>query len=93
MDQSVLTTGAQGTVSEGLEGLDAKVPATAGTSTNLEAKVEDLITDVNDSTIVCLRFFAVINRLTLEKCQTTRSCHYHLSKIVSSTSPKLSPPG
>ena len=93
MDQSVVTTEAKGMVAEDSEELAAKVPATAGTPKDLEAKVEGLITNVNDSTIFCLRFFAVINRLTLEKSPITRSRQYHLGKIVSSTSPKLSPPG
>ena len=88
-----MTTGAKGTVAEDSEESAAKVPATAGTPKDLEAKVECLNTDVNDSTIFCLRFFAVINRLMPDKSPITRSRQYHLGKIVSFTSPKLSPPG
>ena len=45
-----MTTGANGTVAEDSEESAVKVPATAGTPKDLEAKVEGLITDVNDST-------------------------------------------
>ena len=56
MDQSAVTTGEKGTVAEDSKESAAKVPATAGTPKDLEAKVEGLITDVNDTTIFCLSF-------------------------------------
>ena len=50
MDQLVVTTDAKGMVAEVSEELAAKVPATAGTPKDLDAKMEGLITDVNDFT-------------------------------------------
>ena len=82
MDQSVVTTGAKGTVAEDLEESAAKVPATAGTPKDLEAKVEGLNTDVNDSTTFCLRSIAAINRLRQRSLKPPGAVQHHLGKIV-----------
>ena len=46
MDQTVVTTDAQGTVAEASEELAAKVLATAGTPKDMDGNVEGLITNV-----------------------------------------------
>ena len=75
-----MTTDAQGTFADAPKESAAKVPATAGTPKDLEAKVEGLNT--NDSTTFCLRSIAAINRLRRRSLKPPGAVQYHLGKIV-----------
>ena len=74
-----MTTGAKGTVAKDSDESAAKVPATAGTPKDLEANVEGLNTDVNDSTTLCLRFIAASTGHRRSH-NPPGAEHYHLGK-------------